>query len=517
MRSKPYVLCILDGWGEAPPSPSNAISLANTPTWDLYKKNYPFTTLDASGATVGLPEGQMGNSEVGHMAIGAGRTLFQDLPRIDQAIQSRELSTNPTLLTLISSLKQTKGACHLMGLLSPGGVHSHLTHIVALATILSQNHIPVVVHGFLDGRDTPPQSALTYIQNFENQIAPLSGVSIGTIGGRYYAMDRDNRWERIEKAYAAIVSADGPQVISPEKAIEISYAKGITDEFVIPVVCTGYKGIQSGDAILMANFRADRVRQLLTGLVNPAFKEFSTIPLGLSASVGMTSYSTELDAYLPALFPPQTVSNSLGEIVSNHGLKQLRIAETEKYAHVTFFLNGGREEPFPGEDRLLIPSPKVATYDLKPEMAAEEMTNRLVDAIMAGIYDFIVVNYANPDMVGHTGNLSASIQAVEVIDKCLGRIEDAVKEREGVLFITADHGNVEELVDKTSHHPHTAHTCNPVPFIVVGRNLTFQKLHLGKLTDIAPSVLYLMGLKAPDDMTGRPLFDSQINKEHTHG
>ena len=524
MIKTPFILCILDGWGEAPASEDNAITQAQTPHWDWLKSTYPLTFLEASGTHVGLPKNQMGNSEVGHMAMGSGRLLFQDLPRIDQALQNGDLSKNPALEKFIEAFqnpsllvsekerksKKTpvkKRACHLMGLLSPGGVHSHMDHMIALAKILDEREIPVIVHGFLDGRDTPPQSAHAYVEDFLEKTSSLKFLSMGTLGGRYYGMDRDQRWDRIENAYKAMVNGQGATSPSALESIETSYGKGITDEFMEPTVIGQYQGIQTGDGLLVANFRADRVRQLLTALVDPDFEQFPTRPLQLASQVGMVSYSAHLASLVPALFPQQDLRKSLGEVLSNHGLTQLRLAETEKYAHVTFFFNGGREDPFPGEDRLLIPSSKVATYDLKPEMSAEELTDHLVTKIHKGLYDFIVVNYANADMVGHTGNLSASLKAVETVDTCLGRLTKAVEEMKGVLMITADHGNVEKLLDEQTQTPHTAHTCNLVPFLITCKNLTFQKLHAGKLSDIAPSILHLMGFEKPSEMSGKSFIE----------
>lgn len=504
---KPYVLTILDGWGEGPASPHNAISLAKTPHWDALKARYPFTTLDASGHEVGLPPGQMGNSEVGHMNIGAGRIILQDLPRIDEAIGSGALKQNPELKKFIAA-HAPDACCHLMGLLSPGGVHSHASHILELIKILNSHEIPIIFHAFLDGRDTPPRSAHGYMQEFLEHIKNYESVAIGTIGGRYYGMDRDNRWERIEKAYKAIRWGEGPQYASPLAAIEDAYNNSISDEFILPTVIKGYKGIKPHSSLLMANFRADRVREILTALTDPAFQDFRTAPLPYASLLGMMEYSEKLNKDFNALFPPQPIHNTLGEMIEKRDLKQLRAAETEKYAHVTFFFNGGREAPFKGEERLLIPSPHVATYDLKPEMSAYEMTAQLIEKIKQGKYDFIVANYANADMVGHTGDLKAAIRAAEAVDDCLGALSKAVLEQDGVLFITADHGNAEFMFDEKENSPHTAHTCNLVPFFIIGSNLTFHKLNRGILADIAPTILTVMGLDIPPEMSGRSLAEA---------
>jgi len=470
--------------------------------------------LHTSGSEVGLPDGQMGNSEVGHMNIGGGRVVKQDLPRIDEAIQTDRLSQNPRLLDLIRELRKSGGACHLMGLLSPGGVHSHQHHIVALARILSTAGIPVRVHAFLDGRDTPPQSAAEFLVAFESDLAELADSSIATLCGRYYAMDRDKRWDRVEVAYNALVLGQGVSADTAEAALNHSYQSGVTDEFLVPAVIGDYDGMADGDAVLMANFRADRAREILTALVDPLFEGFvRERTITFTAACGMVSYSAALDHSVSALFPPQAVDNSLGEVVSVAGLKQLRIAETEKYAHVTFFFNGGSEAVFSGEDRILIPSPKVPTYDLQPEMSAVEVTDALIAAVHDGKYDFIVVNYANPDMVGHTGDFAAAVKAVETIDSCLGRLCDAVCGADGYLLITADHGNIERMRDQSSNQPHTAHTTNQVPVILAASagppagGSDAVKIRDGRLADIAPTLLLLLGLPQPEAMTGQSLID----------
>lgn len=493
---KPVILCILDGWGESSHDQHNAILQAHTPNWDSFIANFPHTTLDASAGAVGLPAGQMGNSEVGHMTIGAGRIIYQDLPRIDQAIASGDLAKNPNLKAFIDTLKtKGTGTCHLMGLLSPGGVHSHQKHLVALYKLLTQNGIKVYVHAFLDGRDTPPKSALGYLREFMSETKDLA-----SLGGRYYGMDRDKRWERIEVAYQAIVSGQAPTFTDPLAYVEEAYKAGTTDEFIPPAIVQGYQGIQDGDGLLVANFRSDRVRQLLSLLIERNE--------GLAAIAGMTQYSQTLAKSMITLFPPQKATHSLGELIADAGLKQLRIAETEKYAHVTFFFNGGAEHLFAGEDRILVPSPKVATYDLQPEMSAQEVTDKLIQAIDKDAYDFIVVNYANTDMVGHSGNLAATIKAVECVDHCLGQLFEALQAKGGLLMITADHGNAESMQDAQTHEAHTAHTTNPVPLLLINESL--KGVHLregGGLADIAPTLLTLMGLPIPAEMTGRGLVE----------
>jgi 2,3-bisphosphoglycerate-independent phosphoglycerate mutase len=505
-RPKPVVLCILDGWGYREATDANAIALAHGGNWARLMKECPWSLVDASELHVGLPDGQMGNSEVGHMNLGAGRVVMQDLPRIDKAIADGSVAKSPILAELIAKLKASKGACHMLGLLSPGGVHSHQDQMAAVARIIAEAGVPVVVHGFLDGRDTPPSSARGFLAEFEKKIAGLKNVSFGTIGGRYYGMDRDKRWEREELAYDAMLGQSQFQAPTADAAIQAGYARGETDEFVKPTVIGGFKGIQDGDGLFMANFRADRARQTLTALLDPAFKEFPRKKvIKFAAVLGMVEYSSALAKLMPCLFPPQEMRETLGQIVSEAGLKQLRIAETEKYAHVTFFFNGGEETLFPGEERILVQSPKVATYDLQPEMSAYELTDKLVAAIDADTFDLIVVNFANGDMVGHSGILEAAEKAVLAVDKCLGRLRDAVEKRDGVLLITADHGNAEQMVDPITGQPHTAHTLNKVPFILVNGPAAVRKLADGGLCDVAPTILELMHLPQPKEMTGHSL------------
>ncbi len=509
---KPVILCILDGWGHREEQNNNAVALAKTPHMDRYLATCPHGLVNASESFVGLPDGQIGNSEVGHLNLGAGRVVMADLPRINHAIASGQLTENDTLQDFIAKMKQSGGTAHLMGLLSKGGVHSHQDHIAALAKILDNAKIPVVIHAFLDGRDVPPRSALESAAEFITQITALQHVRIGVVSGRYYAMDRDQRWERIEPAYNALVNADAPVKADPITAIQDSYEqddKG--DEFVLPVITDGYTGMQDGDGVLFGNFRADRARQILDALLNPGFEGFHrsrVVPF--TAAAGLVEYSSRHNDWLGVLFPPEDIVNSLGDVVSQAGLKQFRTAETEKYAHVTFFFNGGREEAFTGEDRSLIPSPKVATYDLQPEMSAADVTDAVIGAVTSGDYALIVVNFANTDMVGHSGVLDAAIKAVETVDDCLGRIETALLDAGGTMLITADHGNAEQMHDALKDSPHTAHTLNLVPAILVSGPQAVEKIGPGeegaaRLADIAPTILDLMGLQQPAEMTGQSL------------
>jgi 2,3-bisphosphoglycerate-independent phosphoglycerate mutase len=508
IRPRPAVLCILDGWGWRPETVDNAIAAARTPNYTKMLADCPHALLATSGRAVGLPTGQMGNSEVGHMNIGAGRVVAQDLPRIDLAIEDGSLATRPELVALIGKVKASKGAVHLMGLLSPGGVHSTQDHMVALVKIFAGAGVPVYIHAFLDGRDTPPKSAAGFVSAFEQAIAGLSGVRIATVSGRYYAMDRDKRWDRVSKAYDAMVDAKGELASSADACIEESYARDVTDEFVLPCVIGTYEGMRDGDALLFANFRADRAREISLALLDPGFEGFARKRVvRFCAAAGMTEYSDALNKLMTQIFPAENVHETLGEIVAEKGLKQLRIAETEKYAHVTFFLNGGREVEFAGEDRILVPSPKVATYDHKPEMSAFEVMDKLEAAVLSGKYDFIAVNFANPDMVGHTGIMDAAVKAVDAIDVCLGRLRAAVEKAGGVLLVTADHGNIELMKDQVTHEPHTAHTTLDVPIIAVNARPGI-KLDNGRLADVAPTLLDLMGLQKPAEMTGHSLVET---------
>jgi 2,3-bisphosphoglycerate-independent phosphoglycerate mutase len=505
-RPRPVVLCILDGWGERSDPDFNAIADARKPVWDRLTATCPHAQLDASELEVGLPSGQMGNSEVGHMNLGAGRVVLQELVRIDKAVADGALARTPEFQNFVARLRRSGGTAHVMGLLSPGGVHSHQDHIAALVKALAGAGVPVAVHAFLDGRDTPPKSALDYLSRFEATIKDAPKARIATVSGRYYAMDRDKRWDRVALAYEALVDAKGEHAPDWRAAVEAGYQAGTTDEFVKPTALDGFAGMKDGDGVLMANFRADRAREILTALLDPKFDGFKRDRVvAFAAAAGLVEYSEALNPFLATLFPPQRLINVMGEVVARAGLKQLRIAETEKYAHVTFFFNGGEEGEFDGEQRILVPSPKVATYDLKPEMSAFEVTDKLVAAIESGAFDFIVVNYANTDMVGHTGDLAAAIKAVEAVDQCLGRLEAAVRKAGGALFITADHGNAEQMLDRETGQPHTAHTLNLVPAVLVGAGRV--ALRNGRLADVAPTLLAIMGLPRPAEMTGTVLID----------
>jgi 2,3-bisphosphoglycerate-independent phosphoglycerate mutase len=507
---RPVVLCVLDGFGHRIERTDNAILLARTPNIDRFKGAHPPAFLEASERFVGLPAGQMGNSEVGHMNLGAGRVVMQDLVRIDAAIEDGTLATMAPLVEFAAALRKSGGIAHIPGLLSPGGVHSHQDHLVALARTLAHAGVKVAIHAFLDGRDTPPKSAHTYLAKFAADIADLPGVAIASVAGRFFAMDRDKRWDRVALAVATLVDAAGPRFADWQAALAANYDAGRTDEFVEPAALGSYSGIKDGDGLLMANFRADRAREILEVLLLPDFAGFARARVpAFGAVLGLVEYSEKLAAHMPALFAPQSLDHMMGEVVSAAGLRQLRIAETEKYAHVTFFFNGGAEAEYPGETRILVPSPKVATYDLKPEMSAVELTDKLVAAIGSGAFDFVVVNYANCDMVGHTGDLGAAIKAVETVDACLGRVAAAVEAKGGAMLITADHGNCECMRDPVSGQPFTAHTLNPVPVYLVGavkpgRNAPLV-LSDGQLADVAPTLLELMGLSKPREMTGTSL------------
>jgi len=504
-QRRPVMLVILDGFGWREEAADNAVRQAKTPIFDRLWKTGPHGFLHTSGEDVGLPQGQMGNSEVGHLNIGAGRVVMQDLPRISGAIARDEIKGAPALADLIKKLKQSAGTCHLVGLVSPGGVHSHQDHAAALAKILTEAGVPTLMHAITDGRDTPPQSAAEYVNRL---LAALpKSVAIATVCGRYYAMDRDKRWERVAKAYGAIVEAEGPHFPNALTVVADAYANKKFDEFILPAVVGDYRGMQDGDGVLCFNFRADRVREILGAMLEVDFSGFPRKrAVRLAAAVGMTQYSDELDTLMQAIFPSQKLNNILGEVVAEAGRTQLRMAETEKYPHVTYFLNGGREERYRGEDRIMVPSPKVATYDLQPEMSAPELTDKAVEAINSGKYDLIILNYANPDMVGHTGNLPAAIRAVETVDAGLGRIAEAIQKADGALLVTADHGNCEMMRDPETGGPHTAHTTNPVPVVLLGaRNRAL--VAGGRLADIAPTLLELMGLPKPQEMTGASLLE----------
>ncbi|MDH5285905.1 MAG: 2,3-bisphosphoglycerate-independent phosphoglycerate mutase [Betaproteobacteria bacterium] len=511
---RPVVLVILDGFGERPDAPDNAIARARTPHFDELRANCPHATIDASELHVGLPGGQMGNSEVGHLNIGAGRVVYQDYTRIDQAIASGEFDRNPAILDALDAAKAGGKALHVLGLASPGGVHSHERHLAALVDLAARKGVATIhVHAFLDGRDTPPRSAAASLALMEEACAKAAArgarARVASICGRYYAMDRDKRWERVAPAYALLVDgAAGYAACSAQEALDAAYVRGENDEFVGATAILDADGnparMEDGDVVVFMNFRADRARQLTRALTDPAFDGFprARVPR-LARFVCLAGYGEEF-ARLPVAFAPQTLANGFGEIVSRQGLTQLRIAETEKYAHVTYFFNGGNEAPYPGEDRILVPSPKVATYDQKPEMSAPEVTDRLVEAIRSGKYDAIVCNYANGDMVGHTGDFAAAVRAIEALDACVGRVVAAAREAGGEVVITADHGNAEKMRDDATQQAHTAHTLNVVPFIYVGRPGARVRSG-GALQDVAPTLLAMMELPQPAEMTGRSL------------
>ncbi len=507
-RPRPIVLAILDGWGHSDRREDNALVAADIPNYRRMLAEGPWSFVATSGPSVGLPPGQMGNSEVGHMNIGGGRIVLQELDRIGNAIADGTLAQNPVLTDVIAKTKAAGGELHIIGLLSPGGVHSHQEHIAALAKAGAAAGLRVWIHPFFDGRDVPPKSALEFLAEFHALIGDTGGIAFGSAGGRFYAMDRDKRWDRIALAYEAMVDAQGPQFATPEDAVAAAYAADVTDEFVVPAVIDGYGGMKDGDGVIMANFRADRARQIMTALLDPVFDGFlRSRVVRFAAAAGVAEYSKAIAELMPSLYAPEAVPNALGEVLAKAGLKQLRIAETEKYAHVTFFFNGGRETVFDGEERVLIPSPKVKTYDLKPEMSAFELTDALVEAIGSGKFDVIVVNYANPDMVGHSGILSAAVKAVEAVDICLGRLREAVEKAGGLMLVTADHGNVEQMTDPVTGAPHTAHTTFDVPLVMVNVKALPHPVALapGKLADIAPTILELMGLPKPAEMTGHSL------------
>ncbi len=501
---KPVVLCILDGFGLRDEVENNAVRLADTPNFDRIWRDCPHNQLTTHGRDVGLPDGQMGNSEVGHTNIGAGRVVAMDLGMIDLAIEDGEFEAAKPLLDFIATVKAAGGTAHLAGLTSPGGVHSHQDHIVAAARVIAGAGVPVRVHVITDGRDVPPQSAREQVAKFAADLP--EGAQIASVSGRYYAMDRDNRWERVARAYDAIVKAMGETAGSADAAIEAAYARGETDEFIQPTVIKGHTGIHDNDGLFFCNFRADRAREILRAVGEPGFAEFDvgTRPK-LSGLLGMVEYSTRHNDYMTTVFPPRDIVNTLGAWVAQQGLTQFRLAETEKYPHVTFFLNGGKEEPEEGEDRYMAPSPKVATYDLQPEMSAPEVTEHFVAAIRKG-YDLIVTNYANPDMVGHSGDLKAAIKAVEAVDAGLGEVLEALEATGGAMIVTADHGNCELMVDPVTGGPHTAHTTNPVPVVLVG-GPAGVRLREGRLSDLAPTLLDLMNLPVPDEMTGKSLIE----------
>ena len=508
MDKKLTMLMILDGFGENDNEKGNAVKLANTPNIDKLMKTCPSTDIYTSGLNVGLPDGQMGNSEVGHTNIGAGRIVYQELTRITKSIEDGEFFSIPEFVEAIDNCKKNNSKLHIMGLLSAGGVHSHIRHLFALLELAKRRDFEdVYVHCFLDGRDTPPASAESYILQLEEKMKEKGVGKIASISGRFYAMDRDKRWQRVGKTYDALVNGIGEKSASAISAIESSYQKEVFDEFVVPTVITNGDNpvatIENNDSVIFFNFRPDRAREITRTLVDKEFNEFETKKMDLYY-VCMTPYD-ETMPNVKIAFKKERLNNTFGEYISELGYTQLRIAETEKYAHVTFFFNGGEEKQYKGEDRILIPSPKVETYDLKPEMSAIEVTDKVVEAIESNKYNSIILNYANPDMVGHTGNLEAAIKAIETIDSCVGRVINAIEKVKGVLLITADHGNSEQMIDYKTGEPHTAHTTNPVPLVLYG--MENVKLKEGKLADLAPTMLDIMGLEKPHEMSGESLIE----------
>ncbi|GMB01030.1 2,3-bisphosphoglycerate-independent phosphoglycerate mutase [Pelosinus sp. IPA-1] len=504
----PIALVILDGWGMGDEKDLyNAICQSETPHMKLLSELYPSTTLTCSGEAVGLPEGQMGNSEVGHLNIGAGRVVYQELTRITKEIREGDFFTNPVLVNAVEQAKTKDSALHLMGLVSDGGVHSHINHLYALLELAKRHDLKkVYVHAFLDGRDVPPSSGIEYIKALEDKIKEIGIGSIATVAGRYYAMDRDKRWERVEKAYNAMVCREGEEATSASEAVEASYKLGKTDEFVAPTVIAGCGdcGVKANDSVIFFNFRPDRARELTRVFVDEKFDGFARcgglLPIHFAS---MTQYDETV--VVPVAYKPEALKNTLGQVLENNGLTQLRIAETEKYAHVTFFFNGGDEKPYQGEERILVASPKVATYDLQPEMSAIEVTDKLVEAIKTGKFDVIILNFANSDMVGHTGKLDAAMKAVTTVDNCVGRVVDAMRNQGGITLITADHGNAEMMLDHVTGEPFTAHTTNDVPLILVSEKHRGSTMKKGILADLAPTILDLAGIDIPAEMTGKSL------------
>ncbi|MCB1398259.1 MAG: 2,3-bisphosphoglycerate-independent phosphoglycerate mutase [Rhodobacter sp.] len=501
-RVKPVVLCILDGWGINPNREGNAVALGNTPNFDRVMATCPNATLITHGPDVGLPTGQMGNSEVGHTNIGAGRVVAMDLGQIDLAVEDGSFARNTALVEFIARLKATGGTAHLMGVVSDGGVHGHITHLKAAVRALVAQGVPVAIHAITDGRDVAPKSADGFVADLMSDLP--EGARVATVIGRYWAMDRDSRWERVEKAYDAMIRGKGKPAADAVAAVAEAYAAGETDEFISPTVIGDYAGAKGGDGFFCLNFRADRAREILAAIGAPAFNGF---PVGhrvkWASLLGMVEYSDAHNAFMHTAFPKRVIKNTLGHWVAKRGLTQFHLAETEKYPHVTFFLNGGKEEPEAGEDRYMPASPKVATYDLAPEMSSVEVTDRFVAAIEKG-YDLIVVNYANPDMVGHTGIVAAGIKAVEAVDRGLGRVLAALDKVGGAMLLTADHGNCETMIDPVTGGPHTAHTLNPVPVALIGWPEDVR-LNAGRLADVAPTLLEMMGLPQPPEMTGHSL------------
>ena len=509
MKDKLTMLMILDGFGDNPNKDGNAIKLAKTPNIDKLMKKYSNVDINTSGLAVGLPEGQMGNSEVGHTNIGAGRIVYQELTRITKSIEEGDFFSNPEFIAAIENCKKNNSKLHILGLVSDGGVHSHIRHLYGLLEMAKRRDFEdVYIHCFLDGRDTPPASAESYILKLQEKMNEKQIGKIASISGRFYAMDRDKRWQRVQKCYDALVNGQGNKAGSVVKAIEDSYQKEVFDEFVEPtVICNGEEPIATigkNDSVIFFNFRPDRAREITRTLVDPDFNEFETKKMNLDY-VCFTQYD-ETMPNVKIAFKKEPLVNTFGEVVSKNGLKQLRIAETEKYAHVTFFFNGGEEKQYPGEDRILVPSPKVATYDLQPEMSAPIVTEKVVEAINEDKYNAIILNFANPDMVGHTGSLPAAIKAVETIDECVQKVVDAMLAHNGTILITADHGNCEQMIDYKTGEPHTAHTTNPVPLILVTNDETL-KVKSGKLADLAPTMLEILGIEKPEEMTGESILE----------
>lgn len=504
------VLVVLDGWGISPKKKGNAIACAHIPHMEYLTQNCSFTTLVPYGEAVGLPDRQMGNSEVGHLNLGAGRIVYQDYTRISKAIRDKTFFQNPALMAAMHNAREKKTVLHLLGLVSDGGVHSHITHLYALLKMAKRERVDkVFIHAILDGRDTPPQSAKTYVEQLEEFIKKRKVGKIATVAGRYYSMDRDKRWERTKKAYDAMVFLKGVEADSAVQAVEEAYGRSENDEFASPTIIVK-KAVEPGDSLISFNFRPDRIRQITHAFLDKEFPYFERKLLPVFY-VCMTEYEKTIDA--PIAFPPHYSTNTLGEVISQKGVRQLRIAETEKYAHVTFFFNGGDEKRFPGEERILVQSPKVATYDLKPEMSAYEVTEKVTREIRSGKYKFVLLNYANPDMVGHTGVFEAAKKAVEVVDECVGKVVEAVAETKGTLIVTSDHGNAEMMVDKEGG-AHTAHTTNPVPLIIVSDKKYL--LRKGILADVAPTILDILGWEKPEEMSGKSLiqkdFKSNLQK-----
>ena len=503
-QKKPIVLCIMDGWGINENTENNAVALAKTPNVDFLTKTFPYSTLDASGEDVGLPIGQVGNSEVGHMNLGSGRVVLQTLPKINKAFDNNEIEKNNNFQNFLSNHNKNK-TVHLLGLCSDGGVHSHSSHMIEMSKLLEKNNCKTWIHIFSDGRDCSPKQLGQHIKKFEMSLP--KNIKIASLVGRYYSMDRDNRWERVKKAFDLIVYGKYDRKFSNiSEGLEEAYKNNETDEFISPTLIGNYKGFEDGDSLIMINFRADRVRELLTALLDPTFREFEkdiNTPI-LSNNLGMTEYSTELSKFMNSIFVKENIKDTLGEVISKANLKQLRLAETEKYPHVTFFFNGGEETVYPGETRVMIPSPKISTYDLQPEMSAKKVETKLISSIKNKTYDLIVINFANPDMVGHTGDLKAAIKAVETVDTAIGNIKDTIIKYDGLMLLTADHGNCEIMFDEIMNLPHTSHTCNKVPLILISKNNNY-KLRDGRLADIAPTILELISIKSPENMSGKSL------------